>query len=143
MVDDWKKDLGTFLQDKRKDKKEERRQELEDFIRTVVVPAFEELKRELEKHSRAVSIRSAVTSASIKVEHGGEEEMTYWVQGLAFSDRTVPFPEIRYRERRGVRFVRTEGTFGSGAQKYSVADVSHEDIIRNFLSYYMRHSREG
>jgi hypothetical protein len=140
---DWKKELSSFLTDKKKEKEEQRRLEQEGFILHIVIPAFEEIKPELEKHERLVTIRNAATSASLKVEYDGEEEITYWVQCRSFSDRTVPFPEIRYHERRGVRFVRTEGTFGTtGSQKSSVADVTKEDIIRNFLSYYMRHSKE-
>jgi hypothetical protein len=144
MENDWKSELGSFLEEKRKDKKEERRLELEAFLRDVALPAFQELKAELEKHDRTVAIRDSPTSISIKVTHQGEEEITYSLQARTFSDRTVPYPNVRYRERRGVRFVTTEGTFGSGAtQAPPVAEVTHKDVIRSFLSYYMRHSREG
>lgn len=143
MDSDWKNELGSFLDEKRKDKKEERRLELETFIRQVVMPAFHELKGELEKHVRTVAIRDTPTSASIKVMHQAEEEITYWIQARSFSDKTVPYPVVRFRERRGVRYVTTEGNFGSGAQSSAVQDVTKEDVIRSFLSYYMRHSREG
>ena len=143
MDNDWKKELGTFLEEKRKDKKEERRLELETFIREVVVPAFQELKRELERHSRLAVIRDAPSSASLKVAFQGEEEITYSIQARSFSDRSVPYPSVRYRERRGVRYVTTEGAFGPSGQPPSVQEVTTEDVIRNFLSYYMRHSREG
>ena len=144
MENNWKQELGSFLEEKRKDKKEERRFELETFLRDVALPAFQELKGELEKHGRLVVIRESPTSSSIKVTHQGEEEITYSLQARTFSDRTVPYPAVRYRERRGVRYVATEGTFGSGAaQSLAVQDVAKADVIRNFLSYYMRHSREG
>ncbi len=143
MDKDWKNELGTFLDEKRKDKKEERRIELEAFIRQVAVPAFQELKREFEKHGRQTIIREAPSSASIKVSFQGEEEITYSVQARTFSDRSVPYPSVRFRERRGVRYVTAEGAFGAAAQPPSVQDVTQEDVIRNFLSYYMRHSREG
>jgi hypothetical protein len=144
MDNDWKKELGSFLEEKRKDKKEERRLELEAFLRDVALPAFQELKAELERHERTVAIRDSPTSVSIKVAHNGEEEITYSLQARTFSDRTVPYPQVRFRERRGVRIVATEGTFGSGAALSPAAqDVAKSDVIRNFLSYYMRHSREG
>lgn len=143
MESDWKNELGSFLNEQRKDKKEERRLELEKFIREVVLPAFKELKAELEKHGRLAIIREVPSSASIKVTNQGEEEITYSIQARTFSDRTVPYPSVRFRERRGVRYVATEGTFGTGAQSAAVPDVSKDDVIRNFLSYYMRHSREG
>jgi hypothetical protein len=143
MDNDWKTELGSFLKEKRKDKKEERQIELEAFIREVVLPAFQELKGELEKHGRLVAIRDTLISASIKVTQQGEEEITYSIQVRKFSDRDVPYPSVRFRERRGVRYVATEGTFGSVSQSVSVQDVTKDDVIRNFLSYYMRHSREG
>jgi hypothetical protein len=144
MDNDWKSDLGSFLDEKRKDKKEERRLELETFLRDEALPAFQELKIELEKHDRVVVIRDSPTSVSMKVTHLGEEEITYSLQARTFSDRTVPYPAVRYRERRGVRYVATEGTFGGGATlSPAVQDVTKADVIRNFLSYYMRHSREG
>ena len=143
MDNDWKSELGTFLEEKRKDKKEERRLELETFIREVVVPAFQDLKVELEKHMRLALIRDAPSSASIKVTYQGEEEITYSIQARTFSDRSVPYPVVRFRERRGVRYVATEGSFGTASQSVSVQDVAKDDVIRNFLSYYMRHSREG
>lgn len=144
MENDWRKELGSFLEEKRRDKKEERRLELEAFLRDVALPAFQELKGELEKHERVVAIRETPTSVSLKVAHQGEEEITYSLQARTFSDRTVPYPAVRFRERRGVRYVATEGTFGGGAaQSPAAPDVTRADIIRNFLSYYMRHSREG
>lgn len=144
MNNDWKQELGSFLEEKRKDKKEERRLELESFLRDVAMPAFQELKGELEKHDRVVAIRESPTSTSIKVTNQGEEEISYSLQARTFSDRTVPYPSVRFRERRGVRYVAMEGTFGTGAtQSVAVQDVSKADVIRNFLSYYMRHSREG
>lgn len=143
MDTDWKNELGSFLKEKRKDKKEERLLELEAFIRDVVLPAFQELKAELEKHGRTVAIRDTPISASVKVTQEAEEEITYSIQARSFSDRTVPYPSVRFRERRGVRYVATEGTFGTATQSISVSDVGKADVIRSFLSYYMRHSREG
>jgi len=143
MNQDWREELGAFLEEKRKDKKEERRLELERFLQDVALAAFRELKGELEKHGRLATIREAPASASIKVTHQGEEEITYSIQARTFPDRSVPYSAIRYRERRGVRYVTTEGAFGTGSQAPSVMEVGKEDVIRNFLSYYMRHSREG
>ncbi len=139
---DWKRELGAFLEEKRRDKMEERRQEAEQFLRAVVVPAFQELKSELERHGRMVFIREVSSSASLKVTHQGEEEVTYSVHIRTFTDRTEPYPSIRYRERRGVRYVTLEGAFGTAGQPVATADISKEDVIRNFLFYYMRYTRE-
>ena len=76
MNQDWREELGAFLEEKRKDKKEERRLELERFLQDVALAAFRELKGELEKHGRLATIREAPASASIKVTHQGEEEIT-------------------------------------------------------------------
>jgi len=70
-MDDWEKILsGTFERIDETEKKEQQvgkrikqnRAKAEEFISSVVAPAFEELKPELEKHNQKVEISTGETS---------------------------------------------------------------------------------
>ncbi|MDA0578537.1 MAG: hypothetical protein O3B24_10620, partial [Verrucomicrobia bacterium] len=86
-------------------------------------------------------IRHAATSAALTVLRDGEEEMIYRVQGRMFPMGVVPFAEVRYRERKGLRLLRTESMFRSGKPDYTLKDVTIAEIIHNFLDHYKRRVR--
>ena len=110
--------------------------ELSQFIVRVVVPAFEEIATRLEKHGREANIRNAGPSAALTVCRDGDEEMTYRIQGRTFPNGVLPYAEIRYRERKGLRYIRIESMFRSGMPNYTLADVTKEELIRNFVENY-------
>jgi hypothetical protein len=136
---DWRENLGSFLTaaDKKR-RQEEEQSDWSQFISGVVIPAFEELSVELEKHGRAVTIRNSVVSAQILVTNAGEEEMLYRIQAKSMPERVLPFAEIRSKERKGLRYVTTESMLRSATPAYKLADVTKEEIIQNFLQNYMR-----
>ncbi|MCE9612982.1 MAG: hypothetical protein K8T26_01815 [Lentisphaerae bacterium] len=135
---DWREDLGASLNRAEAQKVETRGSELGRFVADVVVPAFEQIRLELERHGRQVTIRHAATSAALLVTSGGEEEMTYRVQGRMFPIGVVPFAEVRSRERKGLRLLRSENMFRSGKPDYTLRDVTSDEIIQNFLEHYRK-----
>lgn len=138
----WRESLGDFIE---KTEGRSRAQiegsALANFIADVVIPAFQELKIELEKYGRQVTIRGAEASATLLVTRNGEEEMSYRLLGRTFPNTVVPYAEVRYRERQGLRFVSVEAMLRSGPPNYTLADVSKDEVIRNFLDHYMRRVR--
>lgn len=135
---DWRDKLGTFFEESEKSREEESGSEVERFIEAVVRPAFQEVAQELEKHWRHVTIRSSETVATLIVSHDGEEEMMYRVQGRMFPNGVLPFAEVRFRERKGRRYITVESVFRSGAANYTLSDVTSGEVIQNFLDEYMR-----
>jgi len=135
---EWQKKLEGFFQQSEKSKQDKLTSELARFIEDVVMPAFDAVKQEMEKHGRDVTIRNASTSASLSVHHGGEEELTYRVQGRIFPSRVLPYVELRFRERKGLRLLRTEVMFRDGAVEYGLTDITREEIIQHFVDNYVR-----
>jgi choline/glycine/proline betaine transport protein len=135
----WRDNLNQFLDaSDRKRRVEVEGDEWGRFIASVVVPAFEEVAAELEKHGRSVSIRNSVTSARLLVQNEGEEEILYSVQAKSMPDRILPYAEVRSRERKGRRYLTTENMFRPSTPAYKLADITKEEIIENFLASYMR-----
>lgn len=140
-MSDWKSELGSFFEKKRRVQEDRQRSAVENFIRDVVTPAFQEIKREMERHGRTVSIRMSASSAQLIVQHNGADELTYRVQGRNFPERIVPIAEIICKERKGVRLVKNEVMFRTG-QDYTIDDIPMEEVIQHFLTNYMSRTAE-
>ncbi len=137
-MSDWKQNLDSFLKTTERRKKQAAGFDMPEFIRSVVVPAYEEISKELTKHDREVTTRQTEASASITVLHGGEHEIMYRIQGRIFPNGIRPYAEIRCRERKGLRLITVESMIRSGGEEYSIEDVKRDEIINNFLENYMR-----
>lgn len=107
------------------------------FIRKIALPAFSELREELEKSGRDVTIRHSESTATIIVYGNGEEEITYRIQSRTFPNGILPYADIRFKERKGLKLIRAESMFRSGKPDYTLQDVTNEEIIRNFLKHYL------
>lgn len=140
-MSDWRDNLQSFFSSSEEKRKAAEMPDMERFISGIVVPAFQELLPELQKHGRDVTIRAAETSAALIVQNQGEEEMTFRVQGRTFPTGVLPYAEIRYRQRRGLRLITTEQMFRSAAPRYTIRDLTRDDVIRCFLDNYTRRVR--
>ena len=141
-MEDWKKDLDDLFRttqeeaQKKKRGKEEDKSEAIKFYESIVIPAFTELKSELERHGRKVKIyKESGEYASISIIHEGNEEYNY-----ALKVRNLrPIPETEFTDIRiGKRF-KSEGSMRSGSQDYIITDISKDEIIRHFLCGYKDH----
>jgi len=144
-MSDWKSDLESFFQDKQKETqvREEKlthtKSEVATFFSTVVVPAFEEIKTELEKYQREVRVSSGTDFASIVVSYKGEAELGYSIKVRMRAGSAFPYPETRFRDPTDGKMYRGEGFLRSGAQDYTVAQITKEEIIKHCLSDYKSH----
>lgn len=136
---DWRDQLGGFfVATEKKTRPDEEADGWARFISVIVIPAFEELVLELEKHGRSATVRNSVASAQILVTYNGEEEMLYRIQAKTMPNRILPFAEVRTKERKGLRYVSTESMFRSATPPYTLADITKEEIIQNFVTHYTR-----
>jgi len=142
-MNDWKQNLNEFFQETDKSRQKEKEPELSRFITRVVGPAFQEIAAAMELHDREVTVRNTSNSAAIVVSHNGNEEIRYRVQGRTFPHTVLPYAEIRYRERKGLKLITVESMLRSGPPNYTLKDVSREEVIRNFLEHYMRRVKGG
>ena len=140
---DWKSDLEGFFHQKQKkaqvdeDKLKEAKSEVTTFFSAVVIPAFEEIKIELEKYQREGNVLGGIDSASIVISHKGYTEFTYSIRvhlGTSF-----PYSEIHFRNPSEAKTYRAEGILRTGSQDYTIAHITKEEIIKHFLSDYKKH----
>ena len=138
-MSDWRDQLGSILNEAAAQKGETKATEFSRFMADIALPAFTEIASELEQYGRQVLIRSSETSATMIVNSNyGEEEMIYRLQGRMFPQGELPYAEIRFRERKGLKLITVESMLRSGAPNYALADVQAEEIITNFLDHYKR-----
>ena len=143
-MDDWKQDLERLFADKQA--AEERRQDalaaqstaIERWIVAVVVPALNEVKAELEKYGRRVTVSNSAESASLTVHVNDGEEFGYQIRTLRSETSARPQPSIRFRGRDG-EMCRAEGVFRDGPQDYDITSISKSEIIRHVVGQYKSH----
>ena len=135
-MSDWRSSLNSFFQESDKRDQEKQKSPFEKFIADVAIPAFEELLKELERHGRRVTIRESASSAVITVFDGGKEEIMYRLQERTFPDRTLPYAQVRMRERGGLKLVTVEAMLRSGSPDYSTEDITKEEVIESVLHHY-------
>jgi hypothetical protein len=135
---DWKSDLSDFF-DKQGQKvqaeterQKETQSDVKEYLSIEVMPALEELKSELEKHGRQVSIHEGGESAGITVKFQGNEEFQFSVRAQG----SRVYPETRFREKSDGKMYRAEGGFRGGTTIYN---VKKDEIIKHFLEDYQRH----
>lgn len=146
-MDKWKTDLASFFQSSAHEQQESERKRQETnsavavFYSTVVAPAFEDLRAELERHGRSVIVTARTDYASITVHHEDRQEIRYDMKVNMYPGRAFPSPQIHFTDPSDGKPYRAEGHLRSGAQDYTIADIGKEEIIRHFLSEYMVHAR--
>ncbi len=133
----WRQNLDSFFRDE-EGKQQQEASPLAAFIGRVALPALEDVAEELQAHGRAVKIRSTETSATIIVEHNGEEEMTYRIQGRTFPNQVLPYAQVRFRQRKGLRFITVESMIRRGNAQYGMSDITQEEVIQDFIDNYTR-----
>jgi choline/glycine/proline betaine transport protein len=141
---EWRESLDVFFKET-----EEARQRQEDgselgrFIADIVLPAFEDVAQEMSKHGRYTITRDSGTSAAMMVYNEGDEEFTYRIQSRTFPNRVLPVAEIRFRERKGLKFIRAESMFRGGSHDYNMADITKDEVIQNFIENYVSRVGKG
>ena len=140
---DWRDNLSQFMGGSQASEAEPEPSEFERFIKHVALPAFRSAKAEFESHGRQVTIREAEASAVIIVNRDNEEELSYRLSAKTLPTATVPLAAIRYKERKGLRYVTKESMLRSGGAGYTVSDVSETEVIEHLITHYMRYAGES
>jgi hypothetical protein len=152
-MDDWKNDLRGYFE-KRNDQQslDDAAQAIRDdqesegtaalasdhekvatFYRSVVEPAFQDIKTELEHYGQDVRLRVNDTSGLLSIKRDGERDYNYEVHVRTSPEGSRAFPVNRYYDHAaGTRF-RMEGFFRSGGLNENSGSIGKGDIISNFL----------
>ena len=138
---DWKKDLDRFLQQRAtttvSEEKVAEKKKLEGkvFLASKVLPAFAELKVQLEKNGRTVTIYSSQDSVNITVKNAGLEEFNYSIEVSPL--RAFPQTVETITDRRTGKRLNSQGTLRGGSHDYSMSSITREEIIQETLRRYM------
>jgi len=140
-MSDWKDDLESFFEEKERQNKAytEQRQNAElqsaSFLSNTVVPAFEEIRAELEKYGREVIISNKNQAVNIQIFYESSLEFDYWIKVDINNLRPHPEIQLTIDEQK----VSLEGTLRVGVESFTIEDISKEEIIGSFLSDYYAH----
>jgi len=137
-VKDWKAELDAYFQ--RREQQEAQQQPdhdhaqasdgttaIEEFMATVVVPAFEEFGAILKEHGRHIRLRLGDSNMRIVAEYAGREEFDYtlWAGGNGLS------AELRAGGRH------TPDSFQNARGNSALADTTQEDVARQLAERYI------
>jgi hypothetical protein len=144
---DWHGELESFFQEKEQKQKDLAQKltnthgEVSTFFDNVVVPAFEELKSELEKYGREVKIILMNESAFISISHKGDTELDYTLAVAIGTRGAFPYPETRFLNRRDGKTYHAKGRLRDGSQDYTIESITKQEIIRHVLTEYKNHAK--
>ena len=135
---DFGKELNEFLGAPRRMTRAEQEDALfQRFIRDKVDPAFKTIADELSKRGREVSVRDTVAAAILTVRKDTSEEISFAVMRRNLPTAIVPYAEVRLRERRGLRLLKSEVNLHENGA-YAIDDVTSEDVVHTFLRCYRK-----
>lgn len=142
-MSDWQQTLDSFFEETKETEKVTEETELTRFIHNVANPAFEELRNQLTKHGRQVTMRETESSVTVLVHCQGKEELSYRIHGRLFPHGVLPYAEIRFKERKGLKIICVDSMLRSGTSDYSIDDLEKTEVIKHFLDHYMRAVQPG
>lgn len=115
----------------------EAHEKIKAFFDEKVLPAFRELKKEIEKHGRTARIEHLPFQADFIVMKDGEEEYVYTVKGHAYQRAQFALPEMDKKSQP--RNLRAEiSRAGGKPSDYEIRDCSKDGLIRDFIKEYAK-----
>ncbi|MAU11459.1 MAG: hypothetical protein CL607_16675 [Anaerolineaceae bacterium] len=145
--DRWKSDLEAFFSEnqlkedakekKAIEKKESAQKDVEEaaqFYQRVAKPAFEKISVELRKHGRHVQVNVTDTSAHIRVEYGGRDELNLAVRSRGRLVYTIERVTQDGKSRTREGFI--DRAFGD-----TFENVSQDKLIEHTLSLFKDNAR--
>ena len=134
---DWKQELeNIFLSDSQASRAERENARFVCFLREIATPALEEIAEEMRRLGRVASVRAAPASTILTIYRDGNvEEICYSVTRQYVNDGILPRANARV-VRMNARTTNHDEPFRPEGVKYTIDDVTKEDVIRSFLTFY-------
>lgn len=108
---------------------EEKRAKDKAFVVGTLVPALEEVKAELEKHGREVSVFPSDDRASIRVNFKGMKELDLTI------DASLGTDEI-FTNRAGSGAFSAKGSLMTGISNVNAQTIAKDQIIKTVVARY-------
>lgn len=144
-MSNWRKKLKDLVehapgsraeQERAQRRVEERREEIKQFIQDTVLPAFNDIKTELEQYGREVEVSPGKYKARLVVYRNDAEEFSYVIRGDASHHMSFAWPVIRPGDDEN-EVTRAEIQRPGGLKRaFQLTEFTHEGIIEDFLEGY-------
>mgnify|MGYP000947036426 CR=1 FL=1 len=141
-MENWKKDLDAYFSKQKmtkkeiKNQKEETRKLVKHFMKGEVIPAFEALQKEFEKHKRELEIDAKKEWAAALVKKNKHKEFVYEVNINMEEDRLMASKSVYLPNKNGKLKLGVEGKIRNADNSLMIKSIKKEDIINDFLEYY-------
>ena len=139
----WKERLSNVLalskqqHDKHDTATQEARGKISDFLKTLVIPTFEELSNEVKKGEHEVQIERFPFHATVRVFRENKEIFYYTIRGRVFSKHAFAFPDFKFSE--APKKPRAEIMTRSGlGHVYDLDDFTQAGIIQDFIHEFAK-----
>lgn len=146
-VEDWKTALDVHFMERKKSKKEieAKREELKKaarhFMKKEALPAFEDLKDELNRYKRDCEIDHKKMWAALLVRHNNKKEFVYELKLIADDEHLHLSKSIYVPNDKGKLKLGVEGKVRNPDNSLRIDKVSRTDIIADFLESYKEATR--
>lgn len=129
----WQQRLRTIVHQPSRD-------EVRDFLRDTVRPAFEAVVEELRRQERTAHIAEGKDGRIwIDIPHGSEEGFYYLVRPRAYEPPAFLLRDTNKARTEKYKSYRAEVHFKEGGQDYDIMGWSRDEVIHDVLDQYERH----
>jgi choline/glycine/proline betaine transport protein len=129
----WQQRLRTIVHQPSRD-------EVRDFLRATVRPAFEAVVEELRRQERSAHIAEGEDGRIwIDIPHGSEEGFYYLVRPRAYEPPAFLLRDTNKARMEKHKSYRAEVHFKEGGQDYDIMGWSRDEVIHDVLDQYERH----
>jgi primosomal protein N'' len=141
-MENWKNDLEAYFSEQKvtkkeiKNQKEETRKLVKHFMKGEVIPAFEALQKEFEKHKRELEIDAKKEWAAVMVKKNKHKEFVYEVNINVDDDKLMVSKSVYTPNKKGKLKLGVEGKIRNADNSLMMKSIKKEDIISDFLEYY-------
>lgn len=134
---DWKLELeDIFLSDSQASRAERENARFAKFLREVATPALTEIAEEMRRLGRHATVREAPASTILTVYRDANvEEICYSIIRQFVNDGILPRANVRV-VRTNSRSTNHDESLRPMGERYTIDDVTKEDVIRSFLVFY-------
>lgn len=137
-MEDWKQELeNIFLSDSQASRAERENARFVKFLREIATPALNSIAEEMRRLGRIASVREAPASTILTIyrDNGNVEEICYSVTRQYVNDGILPRANARV-VRTNSRTTTHDEPFRPQGVRYTIDDVTTDDVIRSFLTFY-------
>jgi len=146
-MDEWKNELDAYFKKQKtikkelRIKKEEMKKAVKHFMQGEVIPAFNALKKEFNKHKREIEVNSKKNWAALLIKKNKHKEFVYEVNISKASGKLMASKSVYSTNKKGKLKLCVEGKIRNRKNSLLMDSVKKEDIIKDFLEEYKDSTR--